>query len=314
MATKIRKTRKAPEIRFRFDSAADAKIVAEHIDSGNRIKYTRTGRTIAVAEDNISVLNSAAKREGVTAHEVAGRGRPKAGEETSRTIGVKASTKANAKNKPSKKMKVAKKVESKKPSTKIKGFKKISSLTPGRNDKKKAKVAGNKQRHSFVALFPSSADAKKILKVLNDKLSLNATQDGARVRIFSSKVDTDSREELEVRKAVKSAAHSLSIPFVLESGFKASKPVSDSKRPGAKKLKKPSERTKPVWKLEIKSSTLARAWYNVETKRLTIEFINGGKYRYENVTLKEFVAFTTAESQGVWFHDNVKDIKEFTKL
>jgi hypothetical protein len=81
-----------------------------------------------------------------------------------------------------------------------------------------------------------------------------------------------------------------------------------------KKLKKPSERTKPLWRLVIQSSNLESAIYNVQHKRLTVTFVSGARYRYEKVSIKEFTEFTLAESQGSWFSENIKDVKETTKL
>lgn len=74
------------------------------------------------------------------------------------------------------------------------------------------------------------------------------------------------------------------------------------------------DKTKPIWTLNIKSSTLKKAKYDVEKKVLYLEFKSGQVYEYQKVKLKEFVAFTLADSQGKYFHEFLRDHKEGTQL
>lgn len=317
MANNTRKTKTGPakrgQVRFSFASAADAKAVEERLNAKSNANFVRTGRTIAIPERSIKMLHNAAKAEGTYASEVAGRGRPKA-DVAVRHVGV-----APKEPKPKTRTKASVKSNKRRHD--------LASVVAGLHDEvvptasairkaKKLAVSKDKRqvpdgkKHKMVVLTPASTDAKKLAKALG----IGAKQDGARVIIMDNNTSA-------VRIAVKSNARKLEMPIRLESGFdtpsiavkeKTGKKVS--RRPEAKKIKKPSERTKPVWRLECKSSNIARAAYNLATNQLVIEFHNGGRYRYDDVKLKEFAAFTTAESQGQWFSENIKDVKDYVKL
>lgn len=71
--------------------------------------------------------------------------------------------------------------------------------------------------------------------------------------------------------------------------------------------------TRPVWELKVSSSNIERAAYNVDKEKLLIEFKSGSKYVYSDVSLDEFTEFTLSDSQGRWFLENIKDVKEFEK-
>tara|TARA_B100000700_G_scaffold101966_1_gene114954 strand:+ start:6440 stop:6688 length:249 start_codon:yes stop_codon:yes gene_type:complete len=79
------------------------------------------------------------------------------------------------------------------------------------------------------------------------------------------------------------------------------------------KKKQPS-RTRPVWHLDVVSSNIDKASYNFEKEKLLIKFRNGTKYAYEDVSLDEFIEFSKADSQGQWFMENIRPVKEFEKL
>lgn len=310
--TKTAKSKKTEQVRFSFESAAAAKAVEERLNVKSSVNFVRTGRTITISERSIKALDNAAKAEGASATEVAGRGRPKA-DVAIRHVGIvrkgpKPKTRTKASVKSNKRRHDLASV--------VAGL--HHEVVPKASAVRRAQKAalGKSQvpagkKHKMVVLTPSSADAKKLAKALG----LDAKQDGARVIIMDS--DTSA-----VRIAVKSNARTLEMPIKLESGFdtpsvevkKNKKAKAVSRRPEAKKIKKPSERTKPVWRLECKSSNIARASYNLSTSQLIIEFHTGKRYRYDDVKLKEFVAFTTAESQGQWFSENIKDVKDYVKL
>lgn len=80
-----------------------------------------------------------------------------------------------------------------------------------------------------------------------------------------------------------------------------------------KTVNKEQEKTRPVLKLDIVSTNLSRAAYNVETERLLVVFKNGSKYLYDDVTLEEFGEFAKADSQGKWFMRNIRDAKNCVK-
>lgn len=71
--------------------------------------------------------------------------------------------------------------------------------------------------------------------------------------------------------------------------------------------------TKPLWKLNVVSSTIKQAQYNVAKEKLMIVFVSGDRYVYDDVTVEEFTEFTLAESQGKWFHQNIKP-KTYRKI
>lgn len=81
-----------------------------------------------------------------------------------------------------------------------------------------------------------------------------------------------------------------------------------------KRLPSMAKKTKPtVWKMDVDSSTIEKVAYNVDKSKLLVTFKNGGKYVYDDVTLEEFTLFSTADSKGSWFANNIKGIKEFRK-
>lgn len=61
------------------------------------------------------------------------------------------------------------------------------------------------------------------------------------------------------------------------------------------------------------SSTLTHAAYNFTTKDLTVHFIHAS-YVYENVELKDYLAFESADSQGKALNEFIKPKYKFEKL
>lgn len=65
---------------------------------------------------------------------------------------------------------------------------------------------------------------------------------------------------------------------------------------------------------EIKSSNLKRTEYDVETKMMIVEFINGSKYQYEEVPHQIYTRFRMSESQGKFFSSDISKKYKFKKL
>jgi hypothetical protein len=64
---------------------------------------------------------------------------------------------------------------------------------------------------------------------------------------------------------------------------------------------------------EIKSSNVKKTEYNLETKKLLVEFNNGIKYEYDDVPHKIYTQFRMAESQGKFFSSNIAKSYKYTK-
>lgn len=65
---------------------------------------------------------------------------------------------------------------------------------------------------------------------------------------------------------------------------------------------------------EINSSNLNRTIYDVETKKLIVEFKNGARYVYDNVPHQLYTSFRKAESHGKYFIKEISKNFKFTKL
>ena len=65
---------------------------------------------------------------------------------------------------------------------------------------------------------------------------------------------------------------------------------------------------------EIKSSNLSKATYDVESKKLLVEFNNKLEYEYEDVPHQLFTSFRTSESQGSFFSKNIAKKFKYKKL
>lgn len=65
---------------------------------------------------------------------------------------------------------------------------------------------------------------------------------------------------------------------------------------------------------EIKSSNLKKSEYDVESKKMIVEFNNNTKYEYDNVPHEIYVRFRKAESQGKYFSTEIAKKYKFKKL
>lgn len=65
---------------------------------------------------------------------------------------------------------------------------------------------------------------------------------------------------------------------------------------------------------EIKSSNLKKSTYNVETKKLKIEFNNGFAYEYEEVPHQVYTQFRMSESQGKYLNSEIAKKYKYKKL
>ncbi len=64
---------------------------------------------------------------------------------------------------------------------------------------------------------------------------------------------------------------------------------------------------------EIKSSNVKKTEYDLETKKLLVEFNNGIKYEYDDVPHKTYTQFRMAESQGKFFSTNIAKSYKYVK-
>jgi hypothetical protein len=65
---------------------------------------------------------------------------------------------------------------------------------------------------------------------------------------------------------------------------------------------------------EIDSSNLVKSEYDTETSKLIIEFKNGTRYEYDNVTHKTYTQFRMAESQGKFFNSEISKTHKYKKV
>ena len=64
---------------------------------------------------------------------------------------------------------------------------------------------------------------------------------------------------------------------------------------------------------EVKSSNVKKTEYDLETKKLLVEFNNGIKYEYDDVPHKIYTQFRMAESQGKLFSTNIAKNYKYVK-
>lgn len=64
----------------------------------------------------------------------------------------------------------------------------------------------------------------------------------------------------------------------------------------------------------IKSSNLAEAVYNTETKNLRVSFNSGSIYEYDDVPWDVFTKFRMADSQGSFFSKNIARSYKYKKV
>ena len=63
--------------------------------------------------------------------------------------------------------------------------------------------------------------------------------------------------------------------------------------------------------ISVESSMIARVRY---TTRLEVEFVNGGRYAYDGVSLELFEDMLKAESVGKYFNNHVKNAHPYKQL
>ena len=62
------------------------------------------------------------------------------------------------------------------------------------------------------------------------------------------------------------------------------------------------------------SSLISSTSYNENINELYVEFINGGKYTFQEVSSEEYAEFCAAESQGSFFNKNINRKKPFVVI
>jgi hypothetical protein len=65
---------------------------------------------------------------------------------------------------------------------------------------------------------------------------------------------------------------------------------------------------------EVESSNLTGAEFDVNSKKLIIEFKNGTKYEYEDVPHQVFTQFRLSESQGSFFSKKIAKSYKYKKI
>lgn len=65
---------------------------------------------------------------------------------------------------------------------------------------------------------------------------------------------------------------------------------------------------------EIKSSNIKKTEYDVESKKMIVEFNNGFTYEYEEVPHNTYTQFRKAESQGKFFVAEISKKFKYKKL
>ena len=67
-------------------------------------------------------------------------------------------------------------------------------------------------------------------------------------------------------------------------------------------------------RVAVSSSNLSSVGYDPDSQTLEIEFHHGGVYQYAGVPREVFEGLISAESQGKYFHANIKNRYPYTKL
>ena len=65
---------------------------------------------------------------------------------------------------------------------------------------------------------------------------------------------------------------------------------------------------------EIQSSNLKKTTYDVETKKLLVEFNNGLQYEYDEVPHQLYTQFRLSESQGKFFSTKISKVFKYKKI
>jgi hypothetical protein len=64
----------------------------------------------------------------------------------------------------------------------------------------------------------------------------------------------------------------------------------------------------------VSSSDIKSIGYDRESHILEIEFHSGGIYQYFNVPVVVYENLMSASSHGEFFHQNIKDVYQFSKI
>lgn len=65
---------------------------------------------------------------------------------------------------------------------------------------------------------------------------------------------------------------------------------------------------------EVESSNITKTDYNTESKKLVVDFKNGGQYEYDEVPHEVYTRFRMAESQGSFFSKNIAKSYKYKRL
>jgi len=65
---------------------------------------------------------------------------------------------------------------------------------------------------------------------------------------------------------------------------------------------------------EIQSSNIKRTEFDTESKELVVEFNNGLRYLYENVSHQVYTQFRISESQGKFFNSKISKVYKYKRL
>jgi hypothetical protein len=65
---------------------------------------------------------------------------------------------------------------------------------------------------------------------------------------------------------------------------------------------------------EIKSTNIVKTEFDTESKVMIVEFKNGAKYQYENISHEVYTKFRMSESQGKFFTREISKKYKFTKV
>ena len=65
---------------------------------------------------------------------------------------------------------------------------------------------------------------------------------------------------------------------------------------------------------EIESSNVVKSEYDTETKKMIVEFKNGQRYEYDDVSHQTYTQFRLSESQGKFFNENIGKKYTFKKV
>ncbi len=67
-------------------------------------------------------------------------------------------------------------------------------------------------------------------------------------------------------------------------------------------------------RIPVNSSNLSSVGYDADNHTLEIEFHHGGVYQYAGVPEEVYTGLMSAESQGKYFHANIKNSYPYSKL